>query len=426
MAKVNIKSEKITPFGGIYYASKAFYALSLDKVINGTLGVRSSTYNGYQWDEIISAMSDVFLCGGDCVEDVNRSECHLRESPEIRIPTSHTIGRAIKELSHEDMEYKSSPGNVFRFNTNPRLNDLLMKLNMKMGLFKSGQIVNVDFDHVFVKTEKADAKYSYKQAYGYFPGVVSIDGIIGYIENRDGNTPVKFHQADTLSRAFQLLHSYGLHIGIFRADCGSYSEDIIRTVDGNCRTFYIRAIHSASMYSRIQDIREWRRVEIGSQETEVASVMSTQFMEDSRYRIVVQRTREKDSTPDLFGDRYTYRCIITNDWDSEEKSVIETYNKRGARERDFDRLNNDFGWKHLPCSFLNENTVYMILTAFCMNFFSYFIRAVSSVFTSLSPTSRVKKFVFHFTAVCAKWTRTARSWWLNLYTGMPYDKLSFG
>ena len=45
MAKVNIKSEKITTFGGIYYASKAFYALSLDKVINGALGVRSYTYN---------------------------------------------------------------------------------------------------------------------------------------------------------------------------------------------------------------------------------------------------------------------------------------------------------------------------------------------------------------------------------------------
>ena len=77
MAKV--KSEKLTPFGGIYYASKAFYTLSLDKVINSTLGVRSSTYNGYQWDEIMSAMSDVFLCGGNCMEDVNRSECHLRE-----------------------------------------------------------------------------------------------------------------------------------------------------------------------------------------------------------------------------------------------------------------------------------------------------------------------------------------------------------
>ncbi|WP_297234481.1 hypothetical protein [Prevotella sp.] len=94
--------------------------------------------------------------------------------------------------------------------------------------------------------------------------------------------PVKFHQADTLSRAFKLLHSYGFHIGIFRADCGFCSKGIIRTVDGNCRIFYIRAIHSASMYSRIQDIREWRRVEMGSQETEVASVMSTQFMKDSR------------------------------------------------------------------------------------------------------------------------------------------------
>ena len=56
MAKVNIKSEKTTPFGGIYYASKAFYAISLDKVINGTLGVRSSTYNGYQWNEMMSGI----------------------------------------------------------------------------------------------------------------------------------------------------------------------------------------------------------------------------------------------------------------------------------------------------------------------------------------------------------------------------------
>ena len=61
MAKVNIKSENLTPFGGIYYTSKVFYALSLDKVINGTLGVRSSTYNSYQWDEILSAMSAVSL-----------------------------------------------------------------------------------------------------------------------------------------------------------------------------------------------------------------------------------------------------------------------------------------------------------------------------------------------------------------------------
>ena len=216
-----------------------------------------------------------------------------------------------------------------------------MKFNMKMGLLKRGQVVNMDFDHVFIKTEKDDAKYSYKQACGYFPGVVSIDGIIAYVENRDGNTPVKFHQADTLARAFDLLKSNGLTVGIFRADCGSYSEDVIRTVDGNCHIFYIRALHSAAMYSQIQDIKDRERVEIDSQETEVASFMSAHFMEDSHYRVVVQRTKVKDDTPDLFGEKYIHRCIITNDWASDEKSIIEAYNKRGARECDFSQLNND-------------------------------------------------------------------------------------
>ena len=426
MAKVSIKSEKLTPFGGLYFTNKAFNVLSLGKVINEALGTRSQTYNGYQWDEIVSALLDVYLCGGDCVEDVNRGECHLRESPEVRIPTSHTVGRAIKELACDNVKYESQAGNVYRFNTNPKLNDLLMKTNMAMGMFRRGQTVNVDFDHVALETNKYDAKYSYKQFNAYFPGVVSVNETIAYIENRDGNTPVKFHQADTLERSFNLLHSYGLHIGVFRADCGSYSEEIIRMVDGNCRLFYIRASHSASMYSCIQDVKEWKRVCIGPQETEVASFMCTHLMEDSHYRIVVQRTRVEDREPDLFGEKYVYRCIITNDWDSSEKSIIETYNKRGARECDFARLNNDFGWKHLPCSFMNENTVFMILTAICMNFFSFFIGRIASVFTKLTPTSRAKAFVFHFTTVCAKWTRTARRWCLNLYTDMPYDKLSFG
>ncbi len=61
-----------------------------------------------------------------------------------------------------------------------------------------------------------------------------------------------------------------------------------------------------------------------------------------------------------------------------------------------------------------------------MDVFSFFIGHIASVFTKLTPTSRVKTFVFYFTAVCAKWTRSARRWCLNLYTDMPYDKLSFG
>ena len=108
MAKVSIKSENMTPFGGVYFVNEAFNALSLGETINETLGKRCSTYNGYQWDEIVAALLDVYACGGDCVEDANRKECHLRDTPESRVPTSHTIGRAIKELACTDTEYESS------------------------------------------------------------------------------------------------------------------------------------------------------------------------------------------------------------------------------------------------------------------------------------------------------------------------------
>lgn len=81
MAKVSIKSEKFIPFGWVYFTNKAFNALSLGKDINKALGKHSLTYNGYQLGEIVTVLLDEFLCGGDCVEDVNRKECHLCESP---------------------------------------------------------------------------------------------------------------------------------------------------------------------------------------------------------------------------------------------------------------------------------------------------------------------------------------------------------
>ena len=58
--------------------------------------------------------------------------------------------------------------------------------------YKGDSHVDLDFDHQFIPSHKFDAKYSYKQDHGYFPGWASIGGIIVGGENRDGNTNVKF------------------------------------------------------------------------------------------------------------------------------------------------------------------------------------------------------------------------------------------
>ena len=52
--------------------------------------------------------------------------------------------------------------------------------------------------------------------------------MIAYLENRDGNCNVRFKQAETHRRFFEMMSSSGIHVRSFRADCGSYSEDIVK------------------------------------------------------------------------------------------------------------------------------------------------------------------------------------------------------
>ena len=75
MAKIQIKSEKLTSFGGIFPIMEKFDRM-LSHTIDSTLGLRSKVY-GYQYSEIIRSLMCVYFCGGSCVEDVSS---HLMEN----------------------------------------------------------------------------------------------------------------------------------------------------------------------------------------------------------------------------------------------------------------------------------------------------------------------------------------------------------
>ena len=103
-----------------------------------------------------------------------------------------------------------------------------------------------------------------------------------------------------------------------------------------------------------------------------------------------------------------------------EKDIITFYNERGASEKNFDIQNNDFGWSHLPFSFMAENMVFMMVTAMLKNFYLYLVRHISEKVKPLKKTSRLKAFILHFVSVPAKWVRTGRQNVLNLYTNKTY------
>ena len=208
-----------------------------------------------------------------------------------------------------------------------RLNRLLVHLLSQKGQLKRGDEVDVDFDHEFTPGETYDAKFTYKKKKGYFPGVATVGGLIVGIENRDANTNVKFKQAGTLIRILsRLICIAGVRINKFCADCGSYSRDIIEEVSKSCKTFYIRASNCRNRYQKVAEIKDWKKVEINNETNEVTSVVNDTLVREKTFRLVVQRQEQKEGEgnplDDLFGRRYTYRCIITNDWEMSDEEVI--------------------------------------------------------------------------------------------------------
>ena len=93
MAKVQIKSEKLTSFGGIFSIMEQFDSM-LSSVIDSTLGIRCGSY-GYQNSEIVRSLMSVYFCGGSCVEDVTTHLMHhLSLHPTLRTYSADTILRA--------------------------------------------------------------------------------------------------------------------------------------------------------------------------------------------------------------------------------------------------------------------------------------------------------------------------------------------
>ena len=364
---------------------RELFSRFLGPVIDKVLGIRCTSF-GYQYSEIVGSLASVYFCGGDCVEDVtSHLMSHLSLHPTLRTCSSDTILRAISELAVGNTTYTSD------------------------------ESYDLDFDHQFIETEKYDAKMTYKKFTGYSPGVAVIGELIVGIENRDGNANVRFHQQDTLERIFSNLELNGIHIRRARMDCGSCSREIVETIERHSEHFYIRANRCASLYDSLLALRGWKKEEINGIEYELNSI-TVEKWEGKAYRLVIQRERRTDGERDLWEGEYTYRCILTNDYTSTNREIVEFYNLRVGKERILDDMNNGFGWARLPKSFMAENTVFLLLTALIRNFYKFLMDRLDTKAFGLKRNSRIKAFVFKFISVPAKWIRTARRYELNIYT----------
>ena len=119
---------------------------------------------------------------------------------------------------------------------------------------------------------------------------------------------------------------------------GSCSEEIVDMVEAYCRHFYIRANRCSSFYDSMFALTGWKTVEINGIEFELNSILVEKW-KGKPYRLVIQRQRRIEGDLDIWEGEYTYRCILTNDYKSSARDIVEFYNLRGGKERIFDDMN---------------------------------------------------------------------------------------
>lgn len=409
-------NSNVTPFGGIHLIHEQLSAHGAIDFIDNQLGARVKTI-GYNYSDILLSRIYTALCGGNATEDVNYVRGNtLKYLEGIGIPSADTILRGDVELSVPCEYIETTTGKTNKINVNSRMNEFLVDsaIEFKQLKPKSKDLI-YDFDHQFIAAEKYDAEYSYKNKKGYFPGIATISNVPVYIEGRNGNCNVKAAQLSTHKRALKVLADKGVKPRYARMDCGSYIKEVTDHFHVENILFSIRALNSETLLTKAADTDNWKSCTVNFQDMEVNS-FKYQFG-DYEHRIIAYRMPNKTGQLSAFtNDAKKYMFIITNNWDISEKDAIIFYNKRGDSERVFDIQNNDFNWNSMPHSFLEENTVYLIIMAVAHIMYKWLLNIFAEVVDGLTKTSRLKKFIFRLVATVVKFTRSGRRTVVHLAT----------
>ena len=418
------KAKVLNPFGGINLVLEEFEKMGLDVLLREHMPQLPAQCT-YSWKDIFYSFCSIYLCGGEVIEDLGQNmKSFFKDVPYLKVPSPDRVLARFKELAEPSFDCRVPRGKVeHEFSTNDAMSRFLISVH-KRCMAKDATNV-LDYDNTITYTEKQDARRTYKKEYGYVPGVAVMGSQVVYLENRNGNSDPKTMQKETLERMFGLLGEQGIKVEAFRADSASWQLEVVNTARKHVDRFYIAARGSQKIAEAIRDISLWTLVEHNGKPAWRGEVVFTPFRSVKKpkdkgglhpCRLIVTRKPRKDGQMDIFTqDAAEYLLLATNDMDMASDDVVAFYHQRGAMEKEFDVLKNDFGWSKMPFSKLEQNTVFLILTAACRNLYDHLIRLFAHKSKWLEPHYRVKKFIFRFISIPSKWVSKARRRVLKLF-----------
>ena len=332
----------------------------------------------------------------------------------LNVCSPDTMGRFLKNMAFENRHVnywnpkkKKTIINHYTVSENSLLVNLLVNSTKNMGGFSERGPKILDFDSTPLYSENLESKRIYKGGVGYSAMVGMINKSVVYVDQRSGNAPPEFETQESLEKCLKVLSQHEIPIDLIRSDGGGYTKKVTNFIQSKGIKFLIGADWANRTYSLCQEhVKYWRKAKIKTYNTtwnaEVASFPFSFAGEANEYRMIAVRAKNIEDKKNKkiakwtkVGD-YHYKFILTNDLESSEYDLTLSYHKRGGFERNFDYLKNDFGWKILPFSHMNENLPYLIVCALANNTYRAFLRIVALTFEKIKITFRLGTFLRKF------------------------------
>ncbi|MCW3083512.1 MAG: transposase, family [Bacteroidetes bacterium] len=408
-----VRSNKVvSSFAGVAPVLKRINALRIPETIQAALGERPAQAR-YSYSDVMVGWMVTSMSHGTRLIKIEDAKKDLALIQNLKLCSHDTVGRVFKKFATPNEEIKSiNPKNPNRGekqyfkNENDKLNDLSIQLSKKLNLLKENIYYELDMDATIIPSKVHEARPCYKSGLGFTPMVCMINQIPVYVSMRSGNANSLFMQLDCLKRCLALLKKHNIKVGRVRIDGAGFTKEILKYLNDNKIKFVVGADWSERTHRMIMTCQNPKKVVLNTTihrwNAMMCSVPFT-FSNDKKntYRMIAIQVKKKDreleqSSKWRLKNGYYYKFVITNDEKATEQSIMREYHQRGAIEKNFDALKNNFGWAILPFSRLNENLVHLIISGITNNLYLALLKFFSKKIKELKITFRLPKFLSEF------------------------------
>jgi hypothetical protein len=352
--KVVATNEPLVARGGLILPYEFARAIKLPRVIDEELPLPGSG-RGYRPSKFVIPLILMFHGGGEKLEDLRevKGEVSLRELTEMdEFPASCTVGDWLRRMGENG---KGLQG-LARVNKH-----LVTQVLIRDGRKE----YTLDNDATIIKSEKEEAKWTYKKEKGYQPllGFLSELGFVLADEFRDGNVPAGARALEFLKYCESMMPK-GKRIRYYRSDSAAYQAEVINHCFDNDMLFTITADQDGAVKEAIKCIKEWKPY---AGDREIGETIHTMNNTREAFRLIVQRWPKVQA--ELFDpDPYSYHAIATNREEPAEE-IVYFHNQRGQVENFIKEIKDGFGMEWMPCGESYADAVFFRIGIIAYNLF---------------------------------------------------------